>query len=171
MNLQFSKDRSAIIQSSWLDPRKIREMTFVGSRRMIVYDDIAAQEKIKIYDVRVERPPHYDTFGEFHYAYHYGDIYIPYIRQEEPLKTECQHFLSCITDGTTPLTSGHLGLEVVQILEASSRSLKANGGPVHLTPPVNPAGLSPGGLAAGGRRAAPDLGLAAKAIPATEVSR
>src|SRR3954468_22022288 len=99
MNLQFTKERSAIIHSSWHDPRKVREMTIVGSKRMIVYDDIASQEKIKIYDVRVERPPHYDTFAEFHYAYHYGDTYSPYIKQDEPLKTECSHFLDCITSG------------------------------------------------------------------------
>ena len=144
MNLQFSIARSAVIQSSWLDPRKIRDMTIVGSRRMIVYDDIAPQEKIKIYDVRVERPPHYDTFGEFQYAYHYGDIYVPYLRQEEPLKVECQHFLSCITEGTTPLTSGKLGMEVVQILEASSKSLKKNGAPVHLTSRMSIADSNPG---------------------------
>src|SRR5438874_2681993 len=88
MSLQFSKERSAIIHSSWHDPRKVREMTIVGSKRMIVYDDIAAQEKVKVYDVRVERPPHYDTFAEFHYAYHYGDTYCPYIKQDEPLKGE-----------------------------------------------------------------------------------
>ena len=61
-------------------------MTIVGSKRMIVYDDVAPLEKIRIFDTRVERPPHYDTFGEFHYAYHYGDMYAPYIKQEEPLK-------------------------------------------------------------------------------------
>jgi predicted dehydrogenase len=137
MNLQFSHDCSAIVQNSWLDPRKVREMTIVGSRRMIVYDDIAAQEKIKIFDARVERPPHYDTFGEFHYAYHYGDIYAPYIRQEEPLKVECQHFLDCIKTGATPLTSGTMGLEVVRVLEASSKSLKLGGGLVRLAPTAN----------------------------------
>jgi predicted dehydrogenase len=142
MSLLFSNARSAVVQSSWIDPRKIREMTIVGSRRMIVYDDIAPQEKIKIFDARVERPPHYDTFGEFHYAYHYGDIYTPYVRQEEPLKIECQHFLSCIIDGKVPLTSGELGLEVVQILEASSKSLKANGAPVQLSPAGKIAGAS-----------------------------
>jgi predicted dehydrogenase len=130
MSLHFSKERSAIIQSSWLDPRKIREMTIVGSKRMIVYDDVAPQEKIKIFDARVERPPHYDTFAEFQYAYHYGDMYSPYIKQDEPLKTECQHFLDCIKQGTTPLSSGIRGLEVVQILEAASESLKKNGAPV-----------------------------------------
>jgi len=136
MSLQFTNSRSAIIQSSWLDPRKIREMTFVGSRRMIVYDDIAPQEKIKIFDVRVERPPHYDTFAEFQYAYHYGDIYTPYLKQEEPLKVECQHYLNCINDGATPLTGGKMGTEVVKILEASSKSLKLSGGPVQLAAPA-----------------------------------
>ena len=134
MYLQFTKDRSAIIQSSWLDPRKVREMTIVGSKRMVVYDDLAPQEKIKIFDARVERPPHYDTFAEFHYAYHYGDIYAPYIKQDEPLKTECQHFLDCIKNGTTPTTSGQKGLEVVRILEASSESLKLGGASVDFAP-------------------------------------
>jgi predicted dehydrogenase len=109
-------------------------MTIVGSKRMIVYDDIAPQEKIKVFDVRVERPPHYDTFAEFQYAYHYGDIYSPYIKQDEPLRTECAHFLECIQQNRVPLTSGEAGLEVVRILEASSRSLKLNGAPVDLAP-------------------------------------
>ncbi|MGH7996368.1 MAG: Gfo/Idh/MocA family protein [Opitutaceae bacterium] len=130
MSLHFTKERSAIVQNSWIDPRKIREMTIVGSRRMIVYDDVAAQEKIKIFDVRVETPPHYDTFAEFHYAYHYGDMYCPHIKQDEPLKTECQHFVDCIRNGATPLTGGLNGIEVVRILEASSRSLKIDGAPV-----------------------------------------
>jgi hypothetical protein len=99
---------------------------------MIVYDDIAPLEKIKVYDVRVERPPHYNTFAEFQYAYHYGDTYSPFIKHDEPLKTECQHFVECITDGLVPLTSGASGLEVVRILEASSKSLAAQGAPVML---------------------------------------
>jgi predicted dehydrogenase len=132
MSLTFPKDRSAIIHSSWLDPRKVREMTIVGSKRMIVYDDVAQQEKIRIFDARVERPPHYDTFAEFHYAYHYGDTYAPYIKQEEPLKSECQHFLECIQHGKQPLTHGGQGLELVKILEASSESLRRGGSPVTL---------------------------------------
>ena len=134
LSLTFAKERTAIIHSSWHDPRKVREMTIVGSKRMIVYDDIAPQEKIKVFDVRVERPPHYDTFAEFQYAYHYGDIYSPYIKQDEPLRTECAHFLECIQQNRVPLTSGEAGLEVVRILEASSRSLKLNGAPVDLAP-------------------------------------
>ena len=132
MNLRFTKERTAVIHSSWHDPRKVREMTIVGSKRMIVYDDIAPLEKIKVYDVRVERPPHYNTFAEFQYAYHYGDTYSPYIKHDEPLKAECQHFLECIQSGSTPLTSGKSGLEVVRVLEASSKSLKAHGAPVLL---------------------------------------
>jgi predicted dehydrogenase len=133
MWLRFSRERSAIIQSSWLDPRKVREMTIVGSKRMIVYDDVAPLEKIRIFDTRVEKPPHYDTFAEFHYAYHYGDMYAPYVRQEEPLKTECQHFLDCIREGKTPLTCGQRGSELVRILEASTESLKKGGSPISLS--------------------------------------
>ncbi|MGH7953224.1 MAG: Gfo/Idh/MocA family protein, partial [Limisphaerales bacterium] len=132
MCLSFPKQRTAIIQSSWLDPRKIREMTIVGSKRMIVYDDVAPLEKLRVFDARVETPPHYDTFAEFQYAYHYGDVYAPYIKQEEPLKTECQHFLDCIRNGTSPLTDGKQGLELVRILEASSESLRRGGAPVEL---------------------------------------
>jgi predicted dehydrogenase len=136
MCLTFPKERSAIIHSSWLDPRKIREMTIVGSKRMIVYDDVAPLEKIKIFDARVERPPHYDTFAEFHYAYHYGDVYVPYLKQEEPLKTECQHFLDSIRSGSTPLTGGRQGLELVRILESSSQSLRQGGVAVDLRKPA-----------------------------------
>ena len=130
MCLTFNKQRSATIQSSWLDPRKVREMTIVGSKRMIVYDDLAPLEKIRVHDMRVERPPHYDTFGEFQYSYHYGDMYAPYIKQEEPLKTECQHFIDCINTGATPISCGTRGTDLVRILEASSESLKHGGGAV-----------------------------------------
>jgi predicted dehydrogenase len=135
ISLSFRHKRFATIQSSWLEPRKVREMTIVGTRRMIVYDDLQTLEKIRIYDVRVERPPHYDTFADFHYSYHYGDSYIPHIRQEEPLKAECQHFLDCIERGLKPLTGGDEGLELVRILEAASKSLKDRGAPVVLARP------------------------------------
>lgn len=153
MSLHFSNEKSATIQSSWLDPRKVREMTIVGSERMIVYDDVSAQEKIKIYDVRVKRPPHYDSFAEFHYAYHYGDIYSPYIKQDEPLKIECQHFLDCIRNGKTPITSGVKGTEIVKILEASSTSIKNDGAPVDLpgSKPTAPKGSQTPWKAGGSR--------------------
>ena len=130
ISLSFRHKRFATIQSSWLEPRKIREMTIVGTRRMVVYDDLETHEKIRIYDVRVERPPHYDTFADFHYSYHYGDSYIPYMKQEEPLKAECEHFLDCVQKAARPLTGGREGLELVRILEAASTSLKDHGAPV-----------------------------------------
>src|SRR2546427_5137393 len=130
MSLSFPHKRFATIQSSWLEPRKIREMTIVGTRRMIVYDDLRTREKIRIYDARVERPPHYDTFAEFQYSYHYGDSYIPHLQQEEPLKLACQHFIDCIGTLSQPLTGGREGLEMVRILEAATASLKMKGAPV-----------------------------------------
>jgi predicted dehydrogenase len=132
MTLDYKNGGFAIIHSSWLDPNKIREMTIVGTRRMIVYNDNEPLEKIKIYDKHVEVPPHYDTFAEFQYSYHYGDMYAPYLKQEEPLKLECQHFIDCIHTGTRPETSGIDGKRVVQILEAASQSLKKGGARIEL---------------------------------------
>ena len=128
MSLHFPKrGLFAMIHSSWLDPNKVREMTFVGSKRMLVYNDLEPMEKIKIFDKRVERPPHYDTFAEFHYSYHYGDIYSPYIKQVEPLRVECQHFLDCINNGQSSESGAEKGVQVIQILEAASESLKNKG--------------------------------------------
>jgi predicted dehydrogenase len=134
MYMTFRKNLCAFVHNSWLDPKKVRQMTVIGSQRMIVYDDTEPLEKLKIYDARVEVPPHYDTFAEFTYSYHYGDAYVPYIKQDEPLKLECQHFIDCIRDNAVPITSGLLGLEVVRILEASSQSLRQNGAAVSMLP-------------------------------------
>lgn len=132
MVLNYSNGRIATIQSSWLDPNKVRDMTFVGSKKMLVYNDLEPMEKIKIYDKRVEIPPHYETFADFHYSYHYGDMYAPYIKQYEPLKRECQHFLDCIRTGEKPETCGYEALKVIQILEAATESLNSGGGRVML---------------------------------------
>lgn len=133
ISLTFPNNRFATIQNSWVEPRKVREMTIVGTRRMIAYDDVQTVEKIRVYDVRVECPPHYDTFAEFHYSYHSGDSYIPHLELHEPLKEECQHFLDCIKNGTRPLSGGRDGLELVRILESASASLKQHGAPVKFT--------------------------------------
>jgi len=130
MTLNFANGTFATIQSSWLDPNKVRETVFVGNKKMLVYDDLMSMEKIKIYDKRVEVPPHYDTFGEFQYSYYYGEVYSPYLQQIEPLKVQCQHFVNCIKTGAKPESSGLEGLEVVRILEAASESLKNGGGRV-----------------------------------------
>jgi predicted dehydrogenase len=127
MTLNFAKGAFGIIQSSWLDPNKVRETVFIGKKKMLVYNDVEPIEKIRIYDKRVEIPPHYDSFGEFQYSYHYGGVYSPYVKLVEPLRVECQHFLDCIRTGAKSESSGKDGLEVVRILEAASASLK-NGG-------------------------------------------
>jgi predicted dehydrogenase len=132
MYLNFTRNRCAFIHNSWLDPKKVRQMTVVGSQRMIVYDDTEPLEKLKIYDARVEVPPHYDTFAEFTYSYHYGDVYVPHIKQDEPLKLECQHFLDCIRGECAPIAPGQQGLEVVRILEAATNSLRQQGASVAL---------------------------------------
>ena len=133
ITLNFAESGFATIQSSWLDPNKIRQITVVGNKKMLVYDDVEPIEKIKIYDKRVEVPPHYDTFGEFQYSYHYGDMYSPYLRLVEPLKVECRHFLDCVKDGTKPLSSGEEGLMVVKILQAASESLRTGGAEVKIS--------------------------------------
>lgn len=127
MSLNFPNGSFAVIQSSWIDPKKVREIVIVGTKKMIVYDDTEPNEKIKIYDKRVEVPPHYDTFAEFTYSYHYGDVHGPFIKQTEPLRLECQHFIDCIRTGEKSISCGEEGLKVVQVLEASTTSLK-NGG-------------------------------------------
>lgn len=127
MTLTYDNGMFAIIQSSWLDPNKVREMTFVGDKQMLVYDDTEPLEKIKIYDKRVEVPAHYDTFAEFQYSYHYGDVYSPYVKQAESLKFETQDFVDAITSGRSPDANSLQGLQVVEILEAASNSLE-NGG-------------------------------------------
>lgn len=113
---------------SWLDPCKVRTVTVVGSKKMAVYDDVETQEKIKVYDKGVQLP-YTDTFGEFQLHYRYGDVVSPYIRLTEPLRQECQHFIDCICNGTTPRSSGENGLQVVRILEAANSSLLDNGIP------------------------------------------
>jgi len=115
-------------------------------------DDVAQLEKIRIFDARVERPPHYDTFAGFTMRTHYGDVYVPYVKQEEPLKIECQHFVDCIRQGTTPLTGGQQGLEtgcnsggVPPNLEekAARRSNSCNGKTASFRSKVNFNGSSP----------------------------
>jgi predicted dehydrogenase len=117
----------AHVHVSWLDPNKIRRTTVVGSKKMLVYDDVSSLEKIRIYDKGVTVQPHYDTFGEFQLSYRFGDIFIPKLDDSEPLKVACQHFIDCIRRGDTPRSSGQDGLDVVRVIEASNESLRNSG--------------------------------------------
>jgi predicted dehydrogenase len=134
--MKFPENIMAHIRVSWLDPRKMRQITVVGSKKMVIYDDVSSLEKIKVYDKRVKAIRRTHTFGEFNFAYHYGDVVIPHIQHEEPLRVQCQHFLDCIMKGNRPLTDGYSGMRVVQVLEAAQRSLNDNGRMVPIASPV-----------------------------------
>ena len=120
----FDGGALAHLHTSWLDPHKIRKVTVVGSRKMAVIDDGAGAEKVRLYDKGVVDS--YDNYGES-LAVRSGDIYIPKISMQEPLRLECSHFVECIRTGETPRTDGRSGLDVVRILEAAQRSLREGG--------------------------------------------
>jgi predicted dehydrogenase len=132
LTLQYPHGVVAHIHVSWLDPCKIRRTTLVGSKKMLVYDDTSALEKIRVYDKGVTIQPHYDTFGEFQLAYRFGDIIVPKINDVEPLKVECIHFIECIRDGTQPNSNGKAGLSVVKVVERACESAKLGGAPLAL---------------------------------------
>lgn len=123
INLRFPDNISAHIHVSWLDPCKVRRITVVGSKKMIVYNDIDSESKIKIYDKGVDSPEYTNGFGEFHCNYRTGDITLPNIRFTEPLRQECQHFIDCVVNHAEPCSCGRDGLAVVKILEAAQHSL------------------------------------------------
>jgi len=134
VTLKYPNNIMANIHVSWLNPDKIRATTVVGSKKMLVYDDISSLEKIRIYDKGVTVQPHYDTFAEFHLSYRFGDISIPKLDEIEPLKVESQHFIDCIREDRTPRSSGVDGLNVVRVIEAANNSLKNSGSMVSLNP-------------------------------------
>ena len=121
----------AHVQLSWLDPHKVRKLTVVGSKKMVVFDDMEAREKLRVYDKGVERPPEYASYGEA-LTIREGDIFIPNIANVEPLAAELSHFVR-VARGTEPPRTGPAdGVRVVRVLEAASRSLAGGGAPVML---------------------------------------
>lgn len=133
MTLNFNNEAMAHIHVSWLDPHKIRKITIVGSKKMAVFDDMASTEKLRIYDKSAEQNAKYNSFAEY-ISLRFGDITIPHLKIDEPLRLECQHFLDCIRNGQQPRSDGRDGLRVVKVLDAAQRSLKANGMPVAIDP-------------------------------------
>jgi predicted dehydrogenase len=128
INLIFPNNILAHVHVSWIDPCKVRRITVVGSKKMVVYNDVNNNEKIKIYDKGVDVPSYTNGFEEFVCNYHYGDVTIPNVQFKEPLRAECQHFLDCIRNGTTPISSGYDGLRVIKIIEAAQRALNNGNG-------------------------------------------
>jgi predicted dehydrogenase len=126
MNLRFENGVIANIRVSWLDPVKMRRLTVVGSKKMLVYDDIR-ENKVILYDKGVEVPPYSVTEEEFRASYRNGSETVVPIKWSEPLRAECEHFIDCIRSGTSPRSDGTTGLKIVKILESAQRSM-TNGG-------------------------------------------
>jgi predicted dehydrogenase len=126
--LKWASGVTGHIHVSWLDPGKIRKMTLVGSRKMVIYDDVS-DDKITIFDKGVDRVPKigermdYDQSGDFQLIHRTGDIWLPRISFQEPLKTEAAHFLDCLRNGTQPLTGPKHARDVVAVLEATQKAL------------------------------------------------
>jgi predicted dehydrogenase len=135
MELRFPGETLAHIHVSWLDPCKVRTITIVGSKKMVIYDDVSDGEKIRIYDKGIAMAANDDGFGPWPPHYRHGDVTIPFISNAEPLKLECDHFLRCIREGERPRSDGWSGLKVVNILEAANKSL-VNGGQLEELAPV-----------------------------------
>ncbi len=126
MTMQFGSGVMVHVQMSWLDPRKERRLTVVGSKRMVVLDDMEPREKLRIYDKGVSRPPEYGSYGES-LAVREGDITIPRIPNVEPLSAELRHFMRVARREEQPRIGALEGVLVVRILEAASESLSAHG--------------------------------------------
>lgn len=115
---------------SWLSPRKVRDITIVGEKGMLTFDDMNLSEPLRLYDKQVtdQRSPGFiDTFASFRTSIREGDILIPRVTTNEPLRAECDHFLECIATGARPLSDGWSGAAAVRVLAALERSMR-NGG-------------------------------------------
>jgi len=131
LNMYFSGNRIAHVHVSWLDPHKVRRTTVVGSEKMVVFDDMEPEKKVKIYNKSVGKSGMYGSYGEFH-SIGNGDIYAPDINMTEPLRLECEHFIDCIENNRDPKSDGRNGLAVTKVLEAAQKSLKKSGTPIDL---------------------------------------
>jgi len=129
VDLRFPGGKLAHVHVSWLDPHKLRKFTVVGSQKMVVFDDMEASEKIRIYDKGVDKGGEIVPYGDA-LTVRSGDILIPKISLQEPLTLECRHFVDCIRERKKPLTDGTDGLKVVKVLAAAQASLAQGGAPV-----------------------------------------
>jgi predicted dehydrogenase len=133
MTLTFAQGQTANVQISWLAPRKLRQMIVVGSQRMVQYDDTASDEPVRIYDRGMDMlPPTPANFGEHQLIYRTGDVVIPRVEPQEPLRLELEDFASSIRTGEEPRSSLALGIEIVAAVELAEASLRAGGQPLAL---------------------------------------
>lgn len=130
MTLTYPRNVFVHVHVSWLDPRKVREIIVVGSKKMAIFDDLDTQTPVKVYDKTVVRKhfrQDYDSFEEFQMIIKDGKKSIPCVHFKEPLAIECGHFVDCIKRNITPLTDGKDGLSVLKVLIAIQKSLLNNG--------------------------------------------
>jgi predicted dehydrogenase len=130
----FDSNVIAHIHVNWLAPVKVRRTLLGGSKRMIVYDDLEPSEKVKVYDKGISVAARNETAYQMLVNYRSGDMWAPKLSVTEALLTEINHFNACIQGSERPITGGKTGLEVVQILEAASVSMRSQGRMVELTP-------------------------------------
>jgi predicted dehydrogenase len=127
--LEYPNGVLASLHATWLSPRKLRQITIVGDRKMLVFDDMDLVEPIRLYDKGVlpaepEAGAIVDSFAGFRSSIHEGEILVPDVARSEPLRAECEHFLECVLDGVTPLSGPSESVAVVSVLEAVERSLR-----------------------------------------------
>lgn len=133
--LEFPGGVVGHIHESWLDPRKVRQLTVVGSAKMVVYDDTEVESPLQIYDKGVapfpyafdDGAPKAEGYGEFKLQVRSGDLLVPRVDAREPLQVEVEHFVECAASGRRPETDGHHARQVVAVLEAAERSTAAGG--------------------------------------------
>jgi predicted dehydrogenase len=135
--LAFEDGAMAAIHVSWLDPYKVRRVTAVGDRRMVVFDDVAVDEKLRVFDKgasyeAVSEAARGTEYGEYQALIRDGDITIPKLAAREPLKEQVADFVRCCVGGEQPTTDGVAGRRVVAVLEAATESLQRDGAPVDI---------------------------------------
>lgn len=113
----------ANVHVSWLNPKKVREVTVVGSHKMVVFDDLKTEQRLKVHDKGVTAMADGADLTAVPMSYRHGDIVSPYLAMNEPLRVEDEHFLDCVQTGLRPLTDGESGVEVVRVLEAAQRAM------------------------------------------------
>jgi predicted dehydrogenase len=124
----------AHLNVNWLAPVKVRQVLIGGSRKMIVWNDLEPSEKVKVYDKGASVSGDLEELYKTRVSYRSGDMWAPRLATTEPLLTEAAHFVDCIETGCAPITGGRLGLQVVEMLEAATRSMRMRGHPIELTP-------------------------------------
>ena len=132
MTMFFDGRLIAHVHVNWLAPVKMRRTLLGGSRRMIVFDDLEASEKIKVYDRGISVNPSQENVYQMLIGYRAGDMWSPQLGLTEALQTEARHFIDCIEQKTRPTTDGQAGLRVVRLLEAATQSMSQQGALVPL---------------------------------------